>query len=133
MTKDTFSRIKPSVNLVTPPPINVEGMEAYTDETSIAYVSFAVTALDLTGWQILFRSSPIVSKGVMTIKKSSLKFTKSVAGVISMATIDDGGTYFSVFGAPEIGSKVFSSIILVNTSTGQSFNAGTYSAIFQEA
>ena len=129
MTKDTFSRTKPSVNFSAPPPINVTSMQFVVDGTDSAAVYFNFTSMATTGMKFLIYATAPVSKGVMSPKKSQFKFIATAIATDPETTIDSLDGYPPVFGYPAVGEKVFAKLVIVITATGQKFDVITLSAL----
>jgi hypothetical protein len=115
---------------ITSPP-NPAAVQSYlatgltiTVGTTTMEVAFTGTSAadDIHIW-----ATPGVSPGVEFVK-NKYRFIGSVAGVTASPE-DIWALYVARFGAPTVGSKVFVKIVGVNSTTGQSGQASSVSAI----
>lgn len=88
-----------------------------------------ISAAGTSDESFIVTMTPSLSAGITSPGKSSFRKTFTENDASAGSTLDVVTAYQALYGNPELGTKVFASVTLLNNNTGQRLNLGRLSAI----
>lgn len=130
--------VTPAASLIEEPPtpeafptVTVASFAPDIDAGSLAHPGTFTPADVPTGYKAQIYCTPLLSAGISAPPNSGYKLVGVIAAGSSFGTWVD--LWEAYFGAPAVGQKIFLSITMVNTATGQSKEVLNASAVLRTA
>ena len=129
MVKDTFSRIKPSVDFAPPPSLVIETLQVHFDGDQISQAEVAISGVIDSNYYLLVYATGSLGLGVMQPPVSSYRLIQATGNLILPLQFEFITGYSQKFSILEPGSKVFVKFVAVDSTTGAKFFISSLSTI----